>query len=122
LLRIVALSAAINVVSNLVLVPIYAATGAAISLLLTQGFVFVAALFCARPYLKADFEPLNTLLKPILSGLVMGGGLFLVQRWNIFLVIPLGTLIYFFFLFAVQAFDADERRLLRDAARKLARV
>jgi len=122
LLWIMGISAGISVVSNLILVPPFSALGSAISILLAQGFVFVAALFCARPYLKADFEPLNTLLKPILGGLVMGGGLLLVQRWNIFLVIPLGILIYFFFLFAVQTFDTDERRLLRDAARKLARV
>lgn len=122
LLWIVALSAGINVVSNLVLVPIYAATGAAISLLLTQGFVFVAALFSARPHLQAAFEPLNTLLKPALSGLVMGGGLLLLQRSNILLVIPLGILIYFLVLFVVQTFDTEERRLFRDAARKFAKV
>jgi len=122
LLWIMGISAGISVVSNLILVPFFSALGSAISILLAQGFVFVAALFCARPYLKADLEPLNTLLKPILSGLVMGGGLYLLQGWALFFIIPVAILIYLSSLIVIKTFNREERYLIGDFARKFVRT
>ncbi|KPJ48840.1 MAG: hypothetical protein AMJ41_04140 [candidate division Zixibacteria bacterium DG_27] len=118
-LMILSISAGISVASNLVLVSFFSATGAAISLLLSQGFVFVAGLYYARPYLEVDLELLNTLLKPLLSGLVMAAALTMLPRWNLLLVLPLGVMIYLCFLIVIQTFNTEERSIVRDFARTL---
>jgi O-antigen/teichoic acid export membrane protein len=118
----IGISAGVSLVSNLVLVPFLSAMGSAVSLLLTQTFVFGASLFEARRHLKVDLQPFDTLFKPVLSGLFLGGGLLLLQGRNVFFILPAAAVIYLFSLVVIQTFNREERHLLRDLTRKFSRA
>jgi O-antigen/teichoic acid export membrane protein len=121
-LVILSISAGISVISNLILVPFLSATGSAISLVLTQGFVLLACVHQVQPYLKVDLELLDTLFKPFLGGLIMAVGLYLLHGSNLFLSLPAGVVIYLASLIVVRTFNSEERHLLRDVVRQLARA
>jgi O-antigen/teichoic acid export membrane protein len=110
-MRVYIIAALLNVVSNIIAIPIWGYIGAAVSTIMTEA---VALLLFYR-VIHSEF-PLtdvgNSLLKPILAGLVMGIGVFLLRDWSLFAVISSGALIYGVLLLALRPFNNYEWQLL----------
>jgi O-antigen/teichoic acid export membrane protein len=89
----VAVGAAVNLVLNFILIPLYGLTGAAIATLVTE--VVVSSLMYSW-WQKIMSVPLHIYLtKPAISCTVMGAFLYFCPDWNLILVIVSGAIIYF---------------------------
>jgi O-antigen/teichoic acid export membrane protein len=91
----------VNLVLNLLLIPKYSFMGAAIATMSTQGLLFMLNYLWIVKNLHA-LAILRIIIKPVVSGLLMG---LLVQyfvRYNLFLVIFVGASFYVTLLFALK--------------------
>lgn len=105
-LRIVILSAAINLVLNFILIPPFSLYGAAIATLTTEALSF---LMCYQVFQKVSKVPiLKYISKPLIASAFMGAILYLARSWNLFFSTTLGIIIYFTFLFLIKGITVEE--------------
>lgn len=118
LLRLIWLTAGIHVAANLLLIPHLSYLGACWAVLVTQG-VYTLILFMVqmRRYLGV-LHLLQLMALPTLSAAVMGGVVFLMRDWHLFMSIPAGLLVYTGALLAFGAVRRNEMDLLRRAIPK----
>lgn len=120
LLYINAIGATLNIIANFMLIPHFGFRGAAITSVASELFILIATYTMAKRHL--DFK-INffSLIKIVFSGLIMGAVVYLLQEptyhlaqnWNIFILIPLGALIYLAMLFATKTINKDMIELVR---------
>jgi O-antigen/teichoic acid export membrane protein len=111
---IVLLSSALNIVANLLLVPKWGFIGAGVSTVIGYGFMLMLALVLERPYRLYQF-PGGAFRRIGLSALLMGLVIGLFSRWNLiplFLLVLLGTGVYFGCLVIVREFGPSDARKL----------
>lgn len=107
----VGLCAIINVVLNLTLIPILSYNGAAIATLFTTIVLFLASFYFLSKHLQ--LPPMyKMLMKPVISGLIMGAFIYYFSDFNIFLLITLAGLIYFTALLLLKTFSEEDVDLL----------
>lgn len=107
LAKIYALGAIVNFSVNLILIPRFSYWGAASSTLFTELLVAVLMTLVIRR--AADYVPRFGLsAKVFLAALAMALALWWLQGSNIFLLILLGSSIYFVFLFALRVLSVKE--------------
>ncbi|RME97160.1 MAG: flippase [Chloroflexi bacterium] len=110
--RVYMTSAILNLVSNIIAIPIWGYVGAAASTILTE--VVSLALFY---WVVHDEFPLtdlkNTLFKPLVAGLVMGGVILLISDWPLLPVVAVGAGVYGGVLLLLRPFNASETALLQ---------
>ena len=112
----------IAILLNLFLIPVLGARGAAITDILVEMFVALAAFLMAKKYLDFKIDLRNT-WKILFAGIVMGAVvyflkdptyyLFNLQNKNILLLIPLGAVIYIGLLFAMKVLTKDMLNMLK---------
>ncbi len=104
-------AALLNLVTNLIAIPIWGYIGAAASTVLTEA----VALILFYRVLHSEF-PLtglkNTLLKPFVAGLIMGGVILVLPNWPLGLIILVGALVYPVVLLALKPFNQDEAKII----------
>lgn len=95
-----------NVVLNLILIPKISYIGAAIVTVITEVIVVFLYWWLMRRFidLKIHFK---TLLKAVLSGIILGLVLYFLRFLNLWILIPLGIVIYLSFLWLFRGISRD---------------
>jgi peptidoglycan biosynthesis protein MviN/MurJ (putative lipid II flippase) len=94
----------INIISNILLVPIYGIIGTALSNAISYTLYLILSLLVSRRYLRWSIQK-RSLLNILMSSLIMGAFLFLIKSQfavsliNLFLLIAAGGIIYIFVLY-----------------------
>jgi len=105
--KLVGITMVINLILNLILIPLFSFVGACIAFLCSHGFLFFAGLFVARkiiPYSKKLL--LVTFAKTVLSGGIMSLVVVLTKpHINILISIGLGAVVYFVLMILVKGLD-----------------
>lgn len=107
LMQILLIAAAFNITLNMFLITRYSYIGAAISSVATEMMVVFLTAFLVRKYIKyiPSFSQIGSVL---VSSLLMGAVLFLLEPYSFFLAGFLGVATYFAFLWITKAVAADE--------------
>jgi len=101
--------AAFNIGTNLIFIPLYSYTGAAITSAATEFLVVAITSFLAFKYL--DYVPkIENWTKFLFSGLAMTIFLFIFQGQNFFFLALASSAIYFVFLWLTKAITTEEIR------------
>ena len=106
-------SSFLNIILNLILIPIYSAYGACYSTLISEISFALLLVSMGGKYLIWNFkEVIQILLKPTISGLI---SLLLIStilsKTNIFIELIFLLIFYFLLLLAVKVFDKDDKEL-----------
>ena len=102
----IALCAVINVALNFVLIPILSYNGAAIATVATTVVLFIASFYFVSMHLQV--LPIHKILvKPVISGLVMGAFIFYFIDLNLFLLALLAGIVYLVLL-ALKTFSEED--------------
>lgn len=100
----------LSVIMNLILIPRFRATGASITVLATNAFMFFAALSVVSsitPYKMKKI--LKTLFKSLVSVMAMALAVFYLKSlMNVFIVSVIGGIIYFSILFLLKGFRRED--------------
>lgn len=107
LMQILLIAAAFNITLNMFLITRYSYIGAAVSSVATEMMVVFLTAFLVRKYIKyiPSFSQIGSIL---ISSLLMGAVLFLLEPYSFFLAGFLGVATYFAFLWITKAVAADE--------------
>jgi O-antigen/teichoic acid export membrane protein len=115
----VAVSLLVNLLLDLLLIPIYSFQGAAVATLAAEAVLFVAGLL-ALTRLGSELSGLWLLWRPLLAGLGMGVCCWLTRDLGLAAMasgIAGGLVVYAGLLLVFQTFTPQERSLLLDAMR-----
>lgn len=115
IVRLLMVSLAVNVVVNILLLPGWGATGAAIARVTSTLVVFIAGQYLVSQQFKAP-NLIALSLRPALAATLMAGALFQLQALNIWILVPLGLVIYVLTLLILRTFSNEDLRLLRQIA------
>lgn len=110
--RVYVAAALLNLVTNLVAIPIWGYVGAAASTVLTE--IVALGLFYAvlhREFPLTDIK--NTLLKPAVAGLVMGGSILFLLNQPLGVVVGVGAVVYGGTLLALKPLNQAELEIIR---------
>lgn len=100
------IAALINVILNLILIPLYGFIGAAISIVITEIIFFLTyTSFIVKYGLKIKFAGL--FIRPAIASAVMVFSLLFID--NVFIAIILGAFVYFISLIMFGAIDKEDR-------------
>lgn len=111
LLNTTLLGMAINIVLNLLIIPIYSYIGSAIITVITEFIYFLICFYYFNKY-HFKIEITKIVYKPIIASL--GLALFLIiTQFNIILEIIIGTLVYFIILLITKYFSNEDLNLFK---------
>ena len=102
----------LNVVLNLILIPRFAHVGASISILATEAFVTAFTLLWATKNHLLALTAVKPLMKPMFAGSIMAGFIYYIDRFslNLWILAPLGVVIYGGCLLITGAFNRERKR------------
>lgn len=106
-----------NLAVNLVLIPRWQGTGAAITTSLTEGLLFVISL----AFLPRQYWPVKSLAvagKALLASLLMGGAIIALQRFSILLILPVAALVYLVVATALATVPREDISRVIEAVRR----
>lgn len=109
----VGISAAFNIILNLILIPYYSYIGASIATVLSELLLYCLFLFYIGRYYKT-INVNRTFTKPLIASIIMAMTIYPIKNLNTFIIIGLATIIYFLFLFLLKTFGDDDRLLLNN--------
>ena len=121
LLGINAIGMIFNVITNIILIPKWGFTGAAITTIFSELIIFGCGFLAMKKYTQFKIPILHS-FKVLLAGLIMGLPIYYLQpvtysymeNFNILILIPLGGIIYIAALYLLKALDHDQiKRLLK---------
>lgn len=104
-------SAVVNIVSNLLLIPPLGYLGSSICTVLTEGVLFASSIWFVHKYISISID-YSLILKSVAGSIIMGYVVFSLHSWSILISILIGVIIYFFSLFLLNAFKEDEKKIL----------
>lgn len=104
------ISAMVNVVLNLLLIPRLSYIGAAIATVVTETVVFILLFHCISRYLYAILLHKH-MVKLLPATLIMGISVFYLKEIELLVVIPIAILIYFTALYFTKALSAEDLNL-----------
>jgi O-antigen/teichoic acid export membrane protein len=111
--RAIVTSTSVNVILNLILVPIFGFVGAAIMTVVTEAILVGQYIWMLRAEMR-QLDWGNIVLRPLLAGLVMGGTVLALRFLPLLLNIALGALIYAALLVLLGVVGRDELRFVRN--------
>ena len=105
----------LNVVLNLILIPKYSFVGASIATVATELFsLIVMCIFCVKTgYGFSGVKHYLTLVKVLLSSLIMGVLILWLKDANLFVVVTLAITIYFAATYLLGVFDKEDVNILK---------
>lgn len=110
--RVYVTAALLNLGANLIAIPIWGYLGAAIVTVVTEAVALI--LFYAVLHSEFPLTDLkNTLLKPFVAGVIMGGVILILPNWPLGVVILIGAIVYLVTLFALKPFNQTELTIIR---------
>ena len=102
-----AMGAIVNVILNFMLIPILSYNGAAIATLATYTVLFIASFYFVSKHLQTI--PIHKILvKPVISGLIMGAFIYYFAELNMLLLVPLAGIVYLVALVALRTFTEED--------------
>lgn len=118
-----ALGAVFTVIANLILIPYIGARGAAITNVITEGYVVIASYLIAKHYIDFSISLRNT-FKMALSAVVMGIVVFslrdftfqYLQNKNLLVLVAIGAVVYVGMLFLTKTLTKEMLSLLKKPA------
>lgn len=110
--RSIAVSTAVNLVLNLVLIPRFGLIAASIVTVLTEGVLVAQYVWLLRHELAA-MSHVAAFLKPILAAAIMGIVLVALRGWHLLVLVGLAAVIYLAGLFLSGAIGRQELELFR---------
>jgi O-antigen/teichoic acid export membrane protein len=116
--RIFGVEAFFNLALNIILIPQYGIIAAAF---VTLGTELAGALLFYRLF-RREFGAglgLRGVLRFVLSGVVMGGVVYLLRDMSMMLVIPIGAVVYLVAIGLTQALNSEERAMLGKVLRRI---
>ncbi len=114
LVGLLAVSAPLNVVLNLILIPRYGAVGAAFARTISTGVFFTLNFSYILRNLIQSFS-LKSLIQPVIGAAVMVVVLVVISPANLLVSIMVGTVTYAIMLYAVNGILPDDIRPLKQA-------
>ena len=97
----------VNILSNLILIPLFSLYGAAFSTVFTELIYFIGYyVIILKDYKAIPFW--NHLLKPLVSSVLMFFVLLFFNTYNVFILILLGIFTYLISMFLLRAFSFNE--------------
>ena len=111
---IIGISAVLNLILNIILIPQLHVQGAAISTLIAYLVYLLIISIWSRKYLKFDLIT-NNLVKVILASIVMAGLIFIINPTDligIIISIVIGASMYFFLLLLMKGFEKNEIKII----------
>ena len=109
----VGLGALINIIVNIILIPIVGYIGACIATVFSEIFLyFILFYFIKISYKKISLHHL--LIKPIVASCIMGIFIYYLININIFLLVLLSSIIYFCIILLLRVITQDEWKLIQE--------
>jgi len=102
----------VNIVLNLVLIPLYMERGAAMASICSMVFATICMLMAIKLNIKTKPVSLQ-FVKPVLSAAVMGAFLMQFPDMNLFLKIPCGVVLYLVPFVLLKGFTREEYSILK---------
>jgi O-antigen/teichoic acid export membrane protein len=116
IVRLLGISAALNIGLNLLLIPRLGILGAAWSALIAYGVLGILTLIISFRYLKFDLSPVS-ILKSILAAAVMALVIWLIHPSGVIMVVVsilLGIVVYSVMIMLLKGFNKNELVLFKD--------
>lgn len=114
LLKITFLGMIFNIFLNLILIPRYSFVGASIVTVMTEAIYLVFYIYYLSKFIGK--LKLQTILKTVLAGTLMGIFIFYIKI-NLFLLIILSALLYFLILIALRTFNERDYAIFKKIIR-----
>lgn len=104
------MAAALSIAINLYLIPRYGALGATITVLITNALMFIVGMFIVPTIVKYNYRKVAlTSIKIVMAAILMGGISYFAKAYmNIFLVVAISGLAYFYFLYISRVFRKED--------------
>jgi O-antigen/teichoic acid export membrane protein len=116
--RIYTLNAALNVILNLLFIPRYGIIAASIVTVVTD--IFSALQFYLLLHRQLKLPNLSSvLMRTLLAAGTMGVVVGLLGRQHLFVIIPIGVVVYFALALLLRLLDEDEWNFIRRVSKKL---
>jgi O-antigen/teichoic acid export membrane protein len=103
----VAIATTIGLSLNIILIPLFGSIGVAIATIATNSTILMLYSYFILKDIRVVFQR-NFLIKPVLSGILMGIFISNFISINIFILIPVAAIIYFLSLFGLKTFSVEE--------------
>jgi O-antigen/teichoic acid export membrane protein len=111
------IGAVVNVILNLILIPIVGFTGAAIATVVTNMLICVIGFYFVSKYLQ-KIRVWKMVVGPIAACAIMGGILFYLSDTNLLLLIFLAAITYLITLLVLNVFDEDDWNIIKRVIRR----
>jgi len=111
-----AFTALVNIVMNIILIPLWSLKGAALATIIAEITFFALSSY----QLKKEGLPLgiiNKALKPIIAGIIMGVVVLLLSNLSLFIIVPISAVIYFGILILLREFSKEDVGLIKKTMR-----
>ena len=112
--RLALFTLAVNLVLNLILIPIYGYLGAAAASTITEAALFAGGWWLLRRQ-RLPLSVIGSVGRVIASALIMGAAVYLIRSWPLALVIIGGAVVYLVALIGLRALNAEEWEIIRAA-------
>lgn len=107
------ISAVINIVLNLLLIPLYSFIGAAIAAVISYAIGQALYYFYpkTRNYALSSYK---SMVKPFLASVIMGMAIYCLP-WRVHIVIPIAAVVYCAAIFLVKGVNREDMGLIRES-------
>jgi O-antigen/teichoic acid export membrane protein len=92
--KIIILAVILNIILNLLFIPLYSYVGAGIALIITDSIILVLSIIATRAEFSIKTSTKIDLIKIVIASVIMGISMNYFINLNLFLVILLGSMIY----------------------------
>jgi len=119
-IRLLSTAAVINIVLNLLLIPLMGLVGAAIATFIAYGILGMLTLIVTRRYLKFDLS-LPFIVKSIIASAIMALCIWLINPFEIYMIlvtIVVGVIVYFGILILVKGLSREEITFFKNFLRE----
>jgi O-antigen/teichoic acid export membrane protein len=110
---IIGITASVNILLNVILIPKYTYIGASVATLLCEVLVFILVYHIIKKvFLKVSIWPM--LLRPILAAIIMGIVILKTDLLPLWYVVPIGAISYFTLFFLLGGFNQHDKETLNE--------
>jgi len=110
---IIGITAGVNILLNVILIPKYTYIGASVATLLCEVLVFILVYHIIKKvFLKVSIWPL--LSRPILASIIMGIIILNIDFLPLWYAVPIGAISYFLLFFLLGGFNEHDKETLTD--------
>ena len=105
------ISAILNIILNLILIPLYSFIGASIATVATELFNFIL-LFYFTSKNGFHLNLFKILIKPLVASILMGIFVVYLNKLHLLVLVPLSIIFYFIILFLIGGIKEEDKKLL----------